>query len=99
MAAVGVDFDRLHAALEHAVSAAMGSHEGIRVWMLDCGELVAKHRDRAGAATGRAEAAEATLATLTAHNRRHLELAGSCCPHLAQENLAIIGEEERPGGC
>lgn len=73
--------------LEHAQAALAGDNEGVRLWMLDCGELVAKHR-------GRAEAAEAKLATLAVHNRGHLELAGSCCPHLAQENLAIIGSEE-----
>ena len=44
-------------ALEHAMSAAAGSHEGIRLWMQDCGELVAKHR-------ARAEAAEAKLAEI-----------------------------------
>jgi hypothetical protein len=43
----------------------------------------------------RAEAAERKLATLAIHNRAHLELTGSCCPHLAQENLAIIGSEEK----
>jgi hypothetical protein len=36
--------------LEHAQSAAAGSGEGTRLWMLDCGELVAKHRERAEAA-------------------------------------------------
>ena len=56
MAAVGAEFDRLYAALEHAVSAAAGSHEGVRLWMLDCGELVAKHRARADAAEETLEA-------------------------------------------
>ena len=87
MAAVGAEFDRLHAALEHAEAAAAGSHEGIRLWMQDCGELVAKHR-------ARAEAAEAKLAVIKAHCRGHLELPGSCCPHLAHEILAIIGNDE-----
>jgi hypothetical protein len=41
-----------------------------------------------------AEADRAKLATLAAHNRGHLELPGSCCPHLAQENLAIIDAGE-----
>jgi len=45
--------------LEHAQDAAAGSHEGIRLWMLDCGELVTKHRDRA-------EAAESALERITA---------------------------------
>lgn len=43
--------------LEHAQFAAAGSHEGIRLWMLDCGELVAKHRERA-------DEAEAKLAAV-----------------------------------
>lgn len=47
------------AALEHAKAALAGDNEGVRLWMLDCGELVAKHR-------ARAEAAEAKLAALTA---------------------------------
>ena len=81
--------DALWPLLEHAQSA-LSDNEGIRLWMLDCGELVAKHR-------ARAEAAEAKLATLAVHNRGHLELAGSCCPHLAQENLAVIGSEEESG--
>lgn len=43
--------DALWPLLEHAQAAAAGSHEGVRLWMLDCGELVAKHRARAEAAT------------------------------------------------
>jgi hypothetical protein len=39
----------------------------------------------------RALAAERKLATITSHCRGHLELPGSCCPHLAQEILAITG--------
>jgi len=46
----------------------------------------------------RAEAAERRLATLAAHNRQHLDLPGSCCPHLARENLAIIGTGEEVSG-
>jgi hypothetical protein len=42
----------------------------------------------------RAGAAEATLHTITSHCRGHLELPGSCCPHLAHEILAIIGTKE-----
>ena len=33
--------------LGHAKSALAGDHEGIRLWMLDCGNLVDKHRKRA----------------------------------------------------
>ena len=32
--------------------------------------------------------------TIAAHCRGHLELPGSCCPHLAQEILAVIGTGE-----
>jgi hypothetical protein len=49
--------DALWPLLEHAQAAAAGSHEGIRLWMLDCGQLVQKYRERAGAA-------EAKLAAL-----------------------------------
>jgi hypothetical protein len=48
-------------ALEHARAALARDNEGIRLWMLDCGELVAKHRARADAAE--AELAQATAAT------------------------------------
>ena len=44
------DPQQIKEALEHAKAAAAGSHEGIRLWMLDCGELVAKQRARADAA-------------------------------------------------
>jgi hypothetical protein len=44
------DPQQVREALEHAKAAATGSREGIRLWMLDCGELVAKHRARADAA-------------------------------------------------
>ena len=44
------DPQQMREALEHAKAAAAGSHEGIRLWMLDCGELVAKHQARADAA-------------------------------------------------
>ena len=45
----------------------------------------------------RTEAAEAKLAAIAEHCRGHLRLPGSCCPHLAQEILAIAGEEEDRG--
>jgi hypothetical protein len=64
--------------LEHAQDAAAGSHEGVRLWMLDCGALTARHRERAERAEGkllecmeqatacreRAEAVEARCAAL-----------------------------------
>ena len=87
MAAVGAEFDRMDAALEHAQAAAAGSHEGVRLWMLDCRELVAKHRERA-------DAAEAKLAEIAEHCRTRPELAGAGYPQLAADILAIIGSEE-----
>ena len=56
--------DAIWPLLEHAQAAAAGSHEGVRLWMLDCGELVAKYRARAEDAEGKlaelhAQAAEA----------------------------------------
>lgn len=48
------DPQQMREALEHAKAALASDNEGVRLWMLDCGELVAKHR-------ARAEATEATL--------------------------------------
>ena len=62
--------ERAEAELEHAKAALAGDHEGIRLWMLDCGELVAKHR-------ARAEAAEARLAAVREHARTWAALAPS----------------------
>lgn len=56
-----------------------------------CDAEIARLRVRAGAA-------ERKLATLATRNRRHLDLPGSCCPHLARENLAIIGTEGEVSG-
>jgi hypothetical protein len=86
MAAIGAEFDRMHAALEHAASAAAGSHEGMRLWMLDCGELVAKHRTRA-------EADARKLAAIAAYVEARKGDAGLSWMH-ALDILAIIGSEE-----
>ena len=78
--------------LEHAQAAAAGSHEGIRLWMLDCGELVAKHR-------ARAVAAEAKLAEIAAGCREAIDRNASQRVTLvsAAYILAIIStEEDRP---
>lgn len=48
---------QLRQALKHTMAALAEDNEGVRLWMLDCGELVAKHR-------ARADAAEAELAEL-----------------------------------
>ena len=69
--------------LEHAQEAAAGSHEGVRLWMLDCGELAAKHR-------ARAEAAEGKLASL----RTVLLEGGQGAATARRRALAIIGTEE-----
>ena len=69
--------------LEHAQEAAAGSHEGVRLWMLDCGELAAKHR-------ARAEAAEGKLASL----RTVLLEGGQGAATARRRALAIIGTGE-----
>lgn len=65
--------------LEHA-QAALADNEGVRLWMLDCGELVARHR-------ARGEAAERKLAVIRA------ECEGRSAPVFA-DILAVIGSEE-----
>lgn len=93
--------DALWPLLEHAQSAAAGSHEGVRLWMLDCGNLVQKHREHAVEASARlgeqrerAEAAEATLAAL-----RSVLLEGGQPDATARRRaLAIIGVEEADHG-
>lgn len=52
-----LDFTDPAQVLKHAMAALAEDNEGIRLWMLDCGELVAKHR-------ARADVAEAELAEL-----------------------------------
>ena len=102
MAAVGVEFDRMHAALEHAQSAATGSHEGIRLWMLDCGELMREHHARAVAAEAKLEAAEARLAAIAEHCRLRMSRPGRSGMTMAAAGLILglaegIGEEEGGG--
>jgi hypothetical protein len=65
------EFD-LVKALQHAMDALAGDNEGVRLWMLDCGNLVQKHREHAveasarlGEERARADAAEAKLAELS----------------------------------
>jgi hypothetical protein len=41
---------QLRAEMEHLKDALAGQNDGVRLWMLDCGELAAKHRARASAA-------------------------------------------------
>jgi hypothetical protein len=66
--------------LEHA-QYALSDNEGVRLWMLDCGELVAKHR-------ARAEAAAAELTGL-----RSLLEGGPAGAAARRRALAIIGAE------
>jgi hypothetical protein len=54
-AAAGAELAALRTELGHAKSALAGDNEGVRLWMLDCGEMVTQHRKRA-------ERAEAKLA-------------------------------------
>lgn len=76
-----------------AAEVKLAEYENAISWHTSCTSC-AKVLDSAYAETIRREQAEAKLATLAAHNREHLNLPGSCCPHLARENLAIIGTEE-----
>ena len=46
--------------LEHAQQA-LSSNEGVRLWMLDCGELVTRHRERAVAAEAKLAALRSVL--------------------------------------
>lgn len=76
--------------LEHAQQA-LSSNEGIRLWMLDCGELVTRHRERA-------ERAEATLeAAVPALNEILRDVASDETARAALRLgrvLGIIGSEE-----
>lgn len=72
--------------LEHA-QAALSGNEGVRLWMLDCGELVAKHRERALAAEGKLASLRAVL----------LE-GGQDAATVRRRALAVIGSEEDSNG-
>lgn len=60
------EVDRLNAELEHAKAALAGDNEGIRLWMLDCGQVTERHRQRANALTEENERLRAEVATLRA---------------------------------
>lgn len=94
LAAVGRALEAVTPVVEHAARAAAGSHEGIRLWMLDCGSLVQKHREHAVEASARLGAAGAKLSAIEAHCRTHPELAGAGYPQLASDILVIIGAGE-----
>jgi len=79
--------------LEHAQDAAAGSHEGIRLWMIDCGELVAKHRARAGAAERKLAGIDRLVRDGKAQGRLWL-----IADRLADEILAITGTKEESRG-
>lgn len=55
------EVDRVTAELDHAKAALAGDSEGIRLWMLDCGALVTKHRDRADKAEAERDALAAAM--------------------------------------
>lgn len=105
MAAIGTEFDRMHAAMEHAVSAAMGSHGGVRLWMLDCGHLVQKHREHAAEASirlgeqrERAERAEAKLAEIETLAREERARYPAMPVVPVRDILAIVGGEDGTDG-
>ena len=70
--------------------------ENAATYGISCTSCAAR-LDRASAERERAERAEARLAAIAEHCRGHLRLPGSCCPHLAEEILAVIGSEEEAG--
>lgn len=80
--------DAIWPLLEHAQQAAAGSHEGVRLWMLDCGELVAKHRARAEAAEGKLTAIEALCRDARASAPESVRTPSVAVVRV----LAIIGE-------
>ena len=86
------EFAAVKTALEHCQSALAGDSEGVRLWMLDCGELVAKHR-------ARADAAEAKLAEIHAYCRDECEVVNEglrlTAIVRASDILAITGSETR----
>lgn len=70
--------------LEHAQAALSGS-EGVRLWMLDCGNLVQKHRERAGAAEAKLAAIETLIIT-------------AADPVRTEDIRAVLGSEEAGRG-
>lgn len=60
---------------DHLAAALSGENEGVRLWMLDCGNLVDKHRKDAERLQAELDAARAALKAADAHNgtlRAHL---------------------------
>ncbi len=89
----GLVADAIWPLLEHAQSA-LTDNEGVRLWMIDCGELVAKHRERAVAAEGK-------LAAIAALIREKCSYAVTQSTSDAivrvADILAITGSEEETG--
>ncbi len=79
-----LDYDRARALLEAAAPLITAPLEA----------ALAGARAAAASDRGRAKVAEERLAAVIGHCRGHLKLPGSCCPHLAQEILAILGSKE-----
>ena len=87
----GLDFtdpQQLRQILEHAMAALADDNEGVRLWMLDCGDLVAKYR-------ARAEVAEAKLARIAEECAPHPGAGGGLPGETIRANriLAIIDGE------
>lgn len=55
---------------DHLAAALSGENEGVRLWMLDCGNLVDKHRKDAERLQAELDAARAALKAADAHNGR-----------------------------
>lgn len=74
---------KLRAELEHARSALAGDNEGVRLWMLDCAALTAKHR-------ARADEAEGKLADIATRCRGLLEHAVAARVPRSQVHLSAV---------
>lgn len=89
----------LRTELEHAKAALAGDNEGIRLWMIDCGHLVEKHRDHAAEVSVklgkiRELAASWTEADGWGDLTREMAIEAEC----ARQILAIINGAEPDDG-
>ena len=95
--------DQVAIQLQHAKAAAAGSHEGIRLWMLDCGELVAKHRARAEAAESTAAEIREVITTYFTVHGNNTSASLAAARDLAEGVRQVLdrvplGTQERSGG-
>jgi len=70
--------------LEHAAAALAGDNEGVRLWMLDCGELVERHRARAAAAEAQLAEVREVIATFFAYHGNNTAASLTAARDLAE---------------